>query len=471
MFKKFFKNKENSNKNHLSERQFLFFGLNYIVGFGFIATISGVILTGSWGMFVFALTSLITLAVLLSFSRAANKYKDLVGSSYAYSKKTFGRSMSFFQGWNQFVQIPLFASTVPLFFSILLTSLDPEREVLYTIISVVLYILLISISTFGVRLSARFIFASAAIKWLTLAVGFGLIVYLIASSKNSFIENISDVSKPFSIVILAKTVLNFIYAYGGFEGLAGISKEVKTNRFKKLLVVLFIIIFSAYFIFYLIFLGLSKSVLIADGKENFGLDLVYKIVWGTTGSILFSIGIFFNRFSATLSSSLYYGRLIAPLAEDGYIPTFLAKKNKNGEYRNAIYTVAVISILSTIIFTIIPKALKVQNSFNSILNSGNSAYLIQYWFTIFTVLVWKWKNAEKIPLWEVIVYIIALLIIPFVLLFSFFPWIAGEEFSKDSIILIFSYFSVILLGYILWGTYSWYKNHKLSKTYKRDYLF
>ncbi|SYV91131.1 Uncharacterised protein, partial [Mesomycoplasma hyorhinis] len=50
-------------------------------------------------MLVFALTSLITLAVLLSFSRAGNKYKNLVGSSYAYSKQTFGRSMSFFQGW------------------------------------------------------------------------------------------------------------------------------------------------------------------------------------------------------------------------------------------------------------------------------------------------------------------------------------------------------------------------------------
>ncbi|AOD25156.1 APC family permease [Mesomycoplasma hyorhinis] len=468
MIKKFFKFKTNR-QNYFNERQFLFFGLNYIVGFGFIATISGVILTGAWGMLVFSLTSLITLAVLLSFSRAGNKYKNLVGSSYAYSKQTFGRSMSFFQGWNQFVQIPLFASTVPLFFSTLLTSIDPAHEVIYTIISVALYVLLISIATFGVRLSSRFIFAAAAIKWLTLFVGFGLIIYIISTQKNSFIENISDVSKPFSIVILTKTVLNFMYAYGGFEGLAGLSKDVKTKRFKKLLVILFFIIFTAYFVFYLIFLGLSQSTLLADGKENFGLDLVYKIVWGTTGSVLFSIGIFFNRFSSTLSSSLYYGRILAPLAQDGYLPASLAKKNKNGEYRNAIYTVAIISILSTIIFTIIPKALKVQNSFSAILNSGNSAYLIQYWFTIFTVLIWKWKKGEKIPLWEIIIYIIALIIIPFVILFSFFPWIAGEEFSKDSIIMLFSYVSTILIGYIIWSSYSYYKNYKKNKHYKRDY--
>lgn len=77
MIKKFFKFKTNR-QNYFNERQFLFFGLNYIVGFGFIATISGVILTGAWGMLVFSLTSLITLAVLLSFSRAGNKYKILL---------------------------------------------------------------------------------------------------------------------------------------------------------------------------------------------------------------------------------------------------------------------------------------------------------------------------------------------------------------------------------------------------------
>ncbi|SYV91130.1 Uncharacterised protein, partial [Mesomycoplasma hyorhinis] len=47
MIKKFFKFKTNR-QNYFNERQFLFFGLNYIVGFGFIATISGVILTGAW---------------------------------------------------------------------------------------------------------------------------------------------------------------------------------------------------------------------------------------------------------------------------------------------------------------------------------------------------------------------------------------------------------------------------------------
>ncbi|SYV96890.1 Uncharacterised protein, partial [Mycoplasmopsis edwardii] len=35
-------------KNKFTEKQFLFYGLNYIIGFGFIATISSVVSKGLW---------------------------------------------------------------------------------------------------------------------------------------------------------------------------------------------------------------------------------------------------------------------------------------------------------------------------------------------------------------------------------------------------------------------------------------
>lgn len=84
-------------KNTLTERQFIFYGLNYVVGFGFIATISRVINQGIWGVFVFILTSLITLAVIFAFARAGQKYQNEVGGSYAYAKKTFKNGLVFSQ--------------------------------------------------------------------------------------------------------------------------------------------------------------------------------------------------------------------------------------------------------------------------------------------------------------------------------------------------------------------------------------
>lgn len=89
--------------NQLSEKQFLFFTINYIVGFGFITTITSVIKTGYYGLIIFLLTALISLAVVLVFSRLGNEFPNEYGGSYLYAKKAFKKHFAFFQGWNQFI--------------------------------------------------------------------------------------------------------------------------------------------------------------------------------------------------------------------------------------------------------------------------------------------------------------------------------------------------------------------------------
>ncbi|UWV83205.1 hypothetical protein [Mycoplasmopsis cynos] len=59
----------NSKKNKFTEKQFIFYGLNFIVGFGFIHTISSVISRGLWGILIFALTAFISMTVMLAFAR------------------------------------------------------------------------------------------------------------------------------------------------------------------------------------------------------------------------------------------------------------------------------------------------------------------------------------------------------------------------------------------------------------------
>ncbi|WAM10876.1 hypothetical protein ONA00_06345 [Mycoplasmopsis cynos] len=59
----------NSKKNKFTEKQFIFYGLNFIVGFGFIITISSVISRGLWGILIFALTAFISMTVMLAFAR------------------------------------------------------------------------------------------------------------------------------------------------------------------------------------------------------------------------------------------------------------------------------------------------------------------------------------------------------------------------------------------------------------------
>ncbi|WP_240535868.1 APC family permease [Mesomycoplasma ovipneumoniae] len=444
-------------KNSLTERQFIFYGLNYVVGFGFIATISRVINQGIWGVFVFILTSLITLAVIFAFARAGQKYQNEVGGSYAYAKKTFKNGLVFFLGWNQVARIMLFSATSPLFFSTLLTEFDPDRQWLYVAISLVVYIILILAGSFGFKLSKQIILFTAIFKWATLFIGFGLIIYLIIQS-NTYGHSFSQI-QPFSVTLFAGTILRFIYSYGGFESLATISQSVETKRFKKVIILMFIIVISAYFLFYIIFIGLGKEYL----SSNFGLEQVYKTLWGASGASLFTIGIFFNRMSATMGSVQPYARYIAPLAEDGFLPSVFAKKNKHNEYQHAIYLSVSLVIASSIIFTIIPRIAGVTDTFGKILDAGNISFLIQYFLTLFTVLIWKWRKNEQIPIWEIVIYILGMIVILFTLIVSQLPFISSEEVAFEQFIPLISYVGVILIGYIVKFLTNWQKKRKMNK--------
>ncbi|MCU9939058.1 hypothetical protein NWQ34_05755 [Mycoplasmopsis felis] len=83
-------------KNKLTEKQFFLYGLNYIVGFGFLATITSVISRGLWGMLIFSLTAFISFSVILAFARGSQEYSSELGGTYVYAKKASKKMMSIF---------------------------------------------------------------------------------------------------------------------------------------------------------------------------------------------------------------------------------------------------------------------------------------------------------------------------------------------------------------------------------------
>ncbi|MBN3535043.1 APC family permease [Mycoplasma procyoni] len=447
-------------KNKLSERQFIFFGLNYIVGFGFIATISSVISKGLWGSLIFVLTAFISMSIMLAFARASQNYANEVGGTYIYAKKAFPekkhRWFLFLQGWNQFAQVPLFAATTPLFFGGLMSAFDQNNAVIYQVVSVAVFMIFIIISALGFRLSKWFVFISGAIKWIVIGLGLSIVVYLSLTQRQFAASFAKD--ERITVSIIATTVLNFTYAFAGGEGLVGISSDVKTKRFKKLLLLIFAIVLSFYFIFYLIYLGIDeKSVLTENNSISFGI--IYKSVFGITGLIIFAVGTFFNRTSSSISSNIYYARTVAPLAKDGFIPSLFAKKSRNGEYKNSIVLVTIFALFAMVIFTIIPNILGIREQFSAILNAGTIVFLMQYWFSIFSILIISLKNKDfKIPIFEKIIYSLALLLIGFIVLVSFIPPIVGDAYSLETAILLPSYAGTILIGYIFW--FAWYLYNK-----------
>ncbi|WP_406614474.1 hypothetical protein ACJA23_01085 [Mycoplasma corogypsi] len=125
---------------HFSQKSFTFFTINFIVGLGFLTTLATVANFGFYGYLIILLAAIVVFGISLVFSRLANNFKEHYGGSYQFArhlddKITTGtihdkvefnnikerishhkyRLLSFFIGWNQFLQSPILSSIAPLF--------------------------------------------------------------------------------------------------------------------------------------------------------------------------------------------------------------------------------------------------------------------------------------------------------------------------------------------------------------------
>ncbi|WP_139561920.1 amino acid permease, partial [Mycoplasmopsis pullorum] len=268
----------------------------------------------------------------------------------------------------QFIQGPILSAAAPLFIADAISVITNNSTIISIIraISFIFYIILIFVSTFGLKLNGKIILASAIVKWLTLFLALSITIYL-AFVDHQFSQNLQTNNKV-NIYLIITTVIAFMNAFGGFESLAGMTKEVKTNNIRKILFIAFGFTFSFYLIFYLVILGVNSQTL------NGQFSNIFKRVWSITGLVVFVIGTIFNQISSKLSYTVVNARLLIPLAEDNYLPRFLVKRNKYGEFSNAIYFSLVVTIFSLIVFWLIPEVFKIGDFLISVINIGTVAY-------------------------------------------------------------------------------------------------
>ncbi|MGY6172581.1 APC family permease [Candidatus Mycoplasma pogonae] len=475
----FSKNKKSNSSSKFTKRQFFLFGFNYVVGFGFIATIASVINLSYWGILVFALTALIALGSSLAFAQASHKYNNAFGGTYYYAKKTFGKEGSFFFGFNQIAQIPLFSAVSPLFLSKILESANPsiiangssmseyQLNIMWQVLSVLIFIILISSVLFGLKTTKFLVFLSAFMKWITIFLGvIFAIIYAIQQnniSQNFSGESLSEsfLSSPLSsFAIIVSTTISFIYAYGGYESLVTIAPDTKGTKMKRILMIMFGLIVGFYFLFYIIAMFLNLNSFKNNPNEKLELFLgLFRKTWNVAGIIIFSIGIFFNRVSGSISSVYSYNRYIVPMVEDRFFPSSLNTKNKNGEYSRITILVIFTIITSMILLNIIPRALNINDSFSAVLNSGTIAFLVQYFGTVLIVMIQNKRGEIQLKSYEKIIFVVAMVLIAFILLGYLFSPIMlliedavnGKEVDYrklwQGLLPILSYFVVIALGY------------------------
>lgn len=447
-------------KKNFNEKSFTLFTINYIVGFGFITTITSLVQLNIFGIIAIVATAFITFGATLVFSRLTNNYKNEYGGSYAYAKKLKNKNFSFFVGWNQYIQGPILASTSPLFLATAASYLTNNSTILLVIrvVSIVIFLVLVLVTTFGLKLNKYIILMSAIIKWLILLVALIITIYFVVSQMKNNSNVIIEKATPY---LIFSNIISFMYAFGGMEDVSTMAKDVKFKNFRKILMIAFAFIISFYFIFYIALILLGNSITIGEQTFNLkNLSQIFQIAFGATGVWLFIVGLFFNGVSTKISVNISMSRKVVPLAIDGYLFHSLIKTNKNNEFKNAIWFNAIITMLSMLIFWLIPMLLNLENFFSSVIELGSIAFLLQYLLTFVLALILENKKViSKIPVWEKIIYYIALIVITISLLIYLFPFIVGEKWTPQNTIIITSYFVFILIGYI----FKWIASYNISK--------
>ncbi|WLP85320.1 APC family permease [Mycoplasma seminis] len=479
-------------QKQFTERSFTFFTINFVIGVGFITTISTVLQISYWGYLVLILAAFCVFGITLVYSRLANTYNDHYGGSYSFarhldddvarghskrSKKRGLDNLIFFVGWNQFIQTPLLAAVAPLFLADAVQIALPDRSVFpqYDLVlwitrgvSIALFIAIIAISTIGLKTNKKIILFASGFKWFILLLAIGIMVFAVAKEPQLPMLEISSDTKMNHIqpkLIISNTLL-FMYAFAGIEDVSSMVKDVKFKSFRKILLISFAFIFIFYLVFFTLYLFLPASLKpTATTKVN--ISAIYTYGLGAWGVGIFIVGFLCNDLSFKLFQSASTARRVVPLAEDGYLPAKYAVRNKNHEFKNAIWFTTVITLIAMVILWIIPTLSNEQKQadfFDATIIACSTALFIEDIITFFLgFALARKKRIPKIPLWEKLIYIITILAIGFVLLLFYVPWIIGDSWGYKNTVSLVVYIAFVLLGYVMKFWYQHGLGNKLRK--------
>ncbi|MFV8515713.1 APC family permease [Mycoplasma sp. Z244B] len=480
-------------EKQFTEKSFTFFTINFVVGLGFITTISTVLKIAYWGYLVLLLAGFCVFGIALAYSRLANTYNDHYGGSYSFArhiddevakknatrpKNKFLDNLVFFVGWNQFIQTPLLSAIAPLFLVDAIEIVLPSKESfqhydlviwITRVASIVLFIAIIALSTIGLKTNKKIIYIASSFKWFILLLA--IIIMMVAVAKEPTLPQInvapnSKINNTVQPRLIISYTLLFMYAFAGIEDVSAMVKDVKFKNFRKILIISFVVIFAFYLIFFTLYLFLPENL--KTGSSGPNIANIYTYGLGTAGVVLFIIGFLCNDLSYKLFQSASTARRIVPLAEDGYLPNFLAKKNKNYEFKNAIVFSTIVVLISMVILWIVPSLMTdekhKQEFFDGTIIACSTALFIEdiITFNVAFVLERK-KRIPKIPVWEKIIYILDLLFIIFLLLLFYLPWILGEDWGIKNTVSLVSYLAFVIFGFLFKFWYDFKKKIRKSK--------
>ena len=378
-------------KNKLGLLSICLLGINAIVGSG-IFLLPGKIAkeAGMWSIGVIIFDAFLVLLIALCFAEAGGLFKKN-GGPYVYAKEAFGEFIGFEVGFMKWaIMLIAWAAMAVAFYTALATEFPILKTTLYkNVIATALIALLTIMNLMGVRISKILNNIVTLAKLLPLLFFVLVGVFYIKGSNFSPME-----------VVPAITIANFgagaliaFYAFTGFESIAVAAEDMDNAERNVPLAIILVI--SAVSLFYLLILLVSIGILgEALPKSEAPIAEAAGIFMGPIARAIVSAGTLVSIGGINLASSFLVPRSSVALADDGFLPSIMKKRDKKD-----------VPYISVIVSGLLTALICLTGSFTTLLSISVVSRFAQYIPTCLSVIVFRkrgMKSSFKIPFGPVV---------------------------------------------------------------------
>ena len=347
-------------------------GINGIVGTGiFLLPNKAYSIIGSASLGVLLFDAIIAGCIALCFAEAASLFTRN-GGPYLYAKHALGDFWAFEVGVLKWIVTVIAWAAMAVGFATALGAAVPalSGDFAKDVISFILIVGLTVVNIFGVNVSkfVNNLITISKLVPLTLFIAIGIF----------FINGAN-----FTPVFPQDTYVDGSFAYTGFEVIAIAAEDMKNP--KKNLPRAIIMCMLLVSVLYMAILAVSIGVLGTDlANTKAPVQDAFNVIVGPIGMYIVLIGTLISMGGINFAEAYYAPRVATSMAEDGMLPSALAKRNRY----NAPYVAAIVTAIASVL-------LAWSGSFTTLAAISAVSRFTQYLPTCLAVIIFRRKWADK----------------------------------------------------------------------------
>ena len=383
-----------ADKSKLGLLSICLLGVNAIVGTGiFLLPGKAAKLVGVPSIGVILFDAVLVILIALCFAEAGGLFKKN-GGPYVYAKEAFGEFVGFEVGFMKWAIMIIAWAAMAVGFPTALESVWPAagEPFMRNIIAISLLLFLMIMNIAGVKISKIINNVITLGKLVPLVFFILLGIFFIKGDNFQPMQSV----EPLSVTSFGAAALLIFYAFTGFESIA-VAAEDMDNPEKNIPLAIVLVI-TGVSVFYILIQVVAIGILgdgltasaapVADASARFFGPVAKAAV--TTGTLI-SIG------GINVASSFLAPRSAAALADDGFLPKFVTKRNGKD-----------VPVVAVILTTVLTALVCLTGTFTKLAAISVVSRFAQYIPTCLAILVFRkrgMKGSFRIPG----VYVVSLL--------------------------------------------------------------